>query len=533
MFLPDRFVRGTCPKCDAENQYGDQCETCNSPYHQTELKNSSCAVCGKPPVVRKTRHAFFKLSDFADRIEAWLDKSVDQKIANELRSKWLEPGLRDWDFTRDGPYFGFEVPGEEGLYFYVWWDAPIGYLASLETLCVKRGEDIHEHWLSGKNEIVHFIGKDIAYHHGIYWPAMLMGAGFPLPRLNIHGFLTINGSKMSKSRGTSISGRTYLKHLDPQYLRYYYACKLGPGAIDIDLNLDDLEARINSDLVGKLANLPSRSAPMLKKKLGGRLGTIPEDAKPLMDELKKSSEEIALSYNKVRFSDVTRKICLLADEVNRYIDAKKPWIQVKEDPEGARETITLTLNATRILAIYLKPILPAFASKIEKLLGTGELSWKDINADLENVEIGKFEHLVERVNPKKVKAMVEETRKSGEKPPVRKKEASKACTFDEFMKVDLRVARVLEAMDVEGADKLLKLVVDIGEKRKLTIFAGIKTAYKPEELEGRLVTVVANLEPRKMKYGVSEGMLLASGEGGKDIRVVFADDGAVPGQRVR
>jgi len=533
MFLPDRFVRGVCPKCGAEEQYGDQCEICNAPYSQSDLKDPQCAICGDTPVMKGTRHAFFKLSEFEDRIKEWVNTHVCKEIANELKSKWLEPGLRDWDFTRDKPYFGFEVPDSDGLYFYVWWDAPIGYFASLSALCEQRGQDMNTHWLSGKAETFHFIGKDIAYHHGVYWPAMLMGAGLPLPTLKVHGFLTVNGAKMSKSRGTFINAKTYLKYLDPQYLRYYYACKIGPDPVDIDLNLEDLTARINADLVGKLANLPSRSAPMVKKRLDGKLGLIPDDAKELIANIKGAATKIAAHYDNVEFSEVTRKICLLADQVNRYIDARKPWQEIKENPEAARETHTVTLNATRILSIYLKPIIPEFSAKIEELLNCGDLTWDDIDKDLENREINKFKRLAERIDPKKVAAMVEDTKQ--ETAPVAKKEAEKieTCSIDDFMKVDLRVGCVLEADYVEGADKLLRLVVDLGGDDKRNIFAGIRSAYKPEDLIGRKVVVAANLAPRKMKFGVSEGMVLAAGPGGKDIYVVSPDEGAEPGQQVR
>ena len=532
MFLPDRFVRGVCPKCGAENQYGDQCEVCNAPYRQSELKDPRCALCGRPPVVRETRHAFFKLSHFADALDRWMETSVNPEIARELRSKWLTPGLRDWDFTRDAPYFGFPVPGEQDLFFYVWWDAPIGYYASLQKYCEVHGQDLREHWLSGDAEVVHFIGKDIAYHHGIYWPAMLLGAGYPLPKLKVHGFLTVNGAKMSKSRGTFINARTFRKHLDPQYLRYYYACKISPDATDIDLNLEDLEARINADLVGKLANLPSRSASMLGKKLEGMMGRIPEEGRPVLDKIRAAADEIAAAYERVAFGEVTRRICALADEVNRYIDEKKPWLQVKDDPEAARATHTVTLNATRLLSIYLKPILPAFSRSVEALLGEEDLAWADLDRDLEARSIARFKHLVERVDPKKVKAMVEETRAAAQAAAPAGAEGGSTVTFEEFMKVDLRVGRVLEADPVEGADKLLKLTVDLGEEKPRTVFAGIKTAYTPESLKGRLVVVAANLQPRKMKFGLSEGMVLASGEGGRDIHVVFPDEGAKPGQRV-
>lgn len=540
MFLPDRFVKGTCPKCGAEGQYGDHCEVCNAPYHQTELLDPKCTICGNTPIPKTTQHAFFTLSAFGDRINDWLEDHINPEIRNELRSKWIEPGLRDWDFTRDAPYFGFQVPGHEGLYFYVWWDAPIGYYASLRNYCNMHKLDMREDWLKEDTEVMHFIGKDIAYHHGIYWPAMLMGAGYPLPRVRIHGFLTVDGAKMSKSRGTFINASTFRKHLDPQYLRYYFACKIGPNSADLDLSFQDLEARINSDLVGKIANLPSRSATMIKKKLNGKLGKIPEEAKGLIDELKNAGDEIAAHYENLEYSEVTKKICALADKVNVYIDNKKPWDQIKNEPEAARETHTVTLNATRILGIYLKPILPGMVAKIEKLLNTGELKWQDIPNDLEEVEIGKFKHLIQRVDPKKVDAMILETKEGAAPPKEEKKKKAKKekdeapgfCSIDDFMKVELTVARITEANSVEGADKLLQLTVDIGKGETRNVFAGIKSAYNAEDLVGRLVVVCTNLAPRKMKFGVSEGMALAAGEGGKEIFLLSPDEGAEPGQRI-
>jgi len=535
MFLPDRLIRGTCPKCGAEDQYGDQCEVCNAPYSPTELQDARCSLCGGSPVIKPSRHAFFKLSDFREVLEEWIDKSMNLEIVHELRSKWLEPGLRDWDFTRDAPYFGFEVPGHEGLYFYVWWDAPIGYYASLSRYLTERGSSL-ERWLTDDVEIHHFIGKDIAYHHGIYWPAMLAGAGFRLPRLRIHGFLTVNGFKMSKSRGTFINARTYLNHLDPQFLRYYYACKLGSDSVDIDLNLSDFTTRVNADLVGKLVNIPSRSAQMLHKKLDGVLGPITDQGRAVLDQLTGAAERIALLYEGCEFSRVTREICSLADVVNRHIDEQKPWSLVKEDPEAARSVLSLALNATRILTIYLKPILPRFAGQIENLLNTGELGWNDVARELPaGHAINAFERLADRVEQAKVDALVEETRSAFEQnaapSPLDEDPLAPECTFDEFMKVDLRVAEVVEASLVDGADRLLSLTVDLGGKQR-HVFAGIRSAYAPQDLEGRLVVVAANLKPRKMKFGLSEGMVLAAGPGGQEIFVVSPDSGAKPGMRI-
>jgi methionyl-tRNA synthetase len=537
MFLPDRLIRGTCPRCGAEDQYGDQCEKCNSPYSPTDLKDAACSICGAAPVIRKSRHAFFKLGDFHDVLDKWIGRNVNPEIARELRSKWLEPGLRDWDFTRDAPYFGFEVPDHDDLYFYVWWDAPIGYYASLTRYLTERGESL-DTWLTDDVEIHHFIGKDVAYHHGIYWPAMLSGAGYRLPRLHVHGFLTVNGLKMSKSRGTFINAKTYLKLLDPQHLRYYYACKMGRDSVDIDLNLDDFVTRVNADLVGKLANIPSRSAQMLLKKLDGKTGRVTEEGRVVLDRLREAADRIVEFFEGGEFSHVTREVCTLADEVNRHFDEKKPWQLVKDDPEAARDVLTFALNATLILSIYLKPILPRFVSEIENLLGTGELTWADLDRSIEGGEINNFNHLVGRVDGKKVKTMVEDTKDAGEngeagkkKTPLDEEPLEKECTIDDFMRVDLRVGKIVEASFVEGASRLLGLKVDIGGQVR-NVFAGIRSAYDPKDLVGRLVVVAANLKPRKMKFGLSEGMVLAAGPGGEDIFVTSPDSGAKPGMRV-
>ncbi len=537
MFLPDRLIRGTCPKCGAPEQYGDQCEECNAPYSQTDLKDPQCAICGGVPVVRKSRHAFFHLDHFKDLLDSWLESSINPEIARELRSKWIEPGLREWDFTRDAPYFGFEVPGHDGLYFYVWWDAPIGYYASLVKYCEAQGTTLEE-WLTDDVEIHHFIGKDIGYHHGIYWPSMLAGADFKLPRVRIHGFLTVDGRKMSKSRGTFINARTYAKHLDPQYLRYYFACKLSAGPVDIDLNLEDFIQRVNADLVGKLANIPSRSAQPLKKKLGGMLGRVPDDGREILDSLRTAADTMADLFENLEFARVTREICALADRVNRYIDDKKPWALVKDDPETARSVFTFALNATRILSIYLKPIVPRFAEGVEKILGTGPLVWSDLDRTLEEQPIGEFSHLVSRVDKKKVEAMIDETKSEAggaaeekEETQLDREPLEAECSFEEFMKIDLRIGKVLEAEVVEGADRLLRLEIDIGGQTRQVI-AGIRSAYNPDDLKGRHVVVAANLKPRKMKFGLSEGMVLAAGPGEKEIFVISPDEGAEPGMRV-
>jgi len=543
MFLPDRFIRGRCPKCGAADQYGDACEACHATYSPTELEEARCSVCGGPPERRSSTHYFFRLADFTAELREWLGGGrVHAQAANKLQ-EWFAAGLRDWDISRDAPYFGFAIPGETDKYFYVWLDAPIGYMASCRNWCARHGRRFEEYWGDPGARIVHFIGKDITYFHALFWPAMLMGAGFRTPdRLQIHGFLTVNGEKMSKSRGTFLRAATYLKHLDPQYLRYYYACKLGSGMEDIDLNLGDFALRINSDLVGKLANLASRSAPMAGKQLGGRLGRLDEEARELLGALRSGAGAIAADYEACEYAAVVRRVCGLADEVNRYVDRRKPWHAVKDDPEHARGTLTAALNAVRVLALYLKPILPRFAERLERLLRIEPLRWSDLAAELEEHEIGEYERLIERVDPEKVAAMVEESKAeaagegqagagAGGRGAAAAEPLASEITFEEFMKVDLRVAEVVKAEVVEGADKLLRLELDLGGARR-TVIAAIRQAYSCESLVGRKMVLAANLQARKMKFGVSEGMILAAGSGGKDVQAVTVDAGAQPGQRV-
>jgi len=538
MFLPDRFIRGTCPRCGAADQYGDSCEQCHATYTPIELKEARCSVCGNGPVRRKSKHYFFQLSDFTEQLTKWIGAGhVHQQVQNKLQ-EWFDQGLRDWDISRDAPYFGFLIPGETDKYFYVWLDAPIGYMASTVNYCQRNGLDFRDYWCNPDVEIHHFIGKDITYFHALFWPAMLMGAGFSTPtNLAIHGFLTVNGEKMSKSRGTFISAAKYLEHLDPQYLRYYYACKLGPGTEDIDLNLDDFVSRVNSDLVGNIVNLASRSAQMLEKNLGGRIGRLSDEAKVLLSHMGSPAEALAQEFEGRCYAAAVRRICGLADEVNRYLDDRKPWTAIKTDAEHARETLTCALNAVRILTIYLKPILPVFASAIEKLLCIEPLNWSDVGDVLEDHKMGSFERLMERVDKKKVDAMVEESRPCGassespaETSQSQMEPIAQQISFDDFMKVDLRVARVVSAELVEGADKLLRLEMDLGGEKR-TVLAGIRQAYEPQQLIGKLMIMAANLAPRKMKFGVSEGMILAAGPGGKEIFALTVDSGAKPGQR--
>ena len=540
MWLPDRYIKGTCPRCKAPDQYGDSCDVCASHYQTTELIDPVSTVSGNPPVMRNSTHYFFRLSDYQQELkELFAAGYVQESVRNKL-DEWFEMGLKDWDISRDGPYFGFKIPGEDDKYFYVWLDAPIGYMASAKNYCDRNGLDFEQMWNSGEYEICHFIGKDIMYFHALFWPALLLSANLRTPnKLFVHGFLTVNGQKMSKSKGTFIKAATYLKHLDPQYLRYYYASKLSGDVGDIDLSFEDFVNRVNSDLVGKLANLASRSGPMLTKKLDGKLGTLDDKGRTLVDELIAAKDEITAGYESLNYAAAIRRIAALADVCNKYVEEQQPWATIKTDEEGTRTALTAILNAVKVLAIYLKPVMPVFAGKIEQFLAVDPLTFADVETVLENHQINDFVRLIERIEKEKVEAMVEESKQQGpaqaDAPtePVNQLDEPLAdeCTIDDFMKVDLRVARIVSAANVEGADKLLQLTLDIGGIER-NVFAGISKAYKPEELVGRLVVCVANLKPRKMKFGLSEGMVCASGPGGAEVFVISPDTGAKPGQRV-
>ena len=546
MFLPDRFIKGECPKCGAKDQYGDNCETCGASYSPSELKNPYSVVSGAKPIDKESEHYFFRLGDFEAMLKAWTRGGhVQKEVANKL-DEWFEAGLQEWDISRDAPYFGFEMPDHPGKYFYVWLDAPIGYMASFRNLCDRTpGLDFDTFWdRDSTAELYNFIGKDIVYFHTLFWPAMLHGADFRTPSaVFVHGFLTVDGAKMSKSRGTFIKARTYLDHLDPEYLRYYFAAKLGAGVDDIDLSLEDFTARVNADLVGKVVNIASRCAGFVSKRFAGRLSaTVAEPA--LMEEFVAAGPSIAGAYENREYSRAVREIMALADVANRYIDERKPWVIAKEAGRDGelQDVCSMGLNLFRLLIGYLRPILPGTAEKAESFLRIAPLDWEALAWPLVDHTIGTFEPLMTRVDPKRVEGMLEaskedlakrDTGQPAQAPgPLDADPIATAIPYDDFAKVDLRIARIVTASPVEGADKLLQLTLDLGGETR-NVFAGIKSAYAPGDLEGRLTVMVANLAPRKMRFGTSEGMVLAAGPGGKDIFLLNPDSGAQPGMRVK
>ncbi|MCW9055856.1 MAG: methionine--tRNA ligase, partial [Gammaproteobacteria bacterium] len=541
MFLPDRFVKGTCPKCGADDQYGDNCEACGATYSPTELKNPKSAVSGATPVEKDSEQFFFKLADFQDFLEQWLDAGHTQtEIANKQK-EWFEDGLQDWDISRNAPYWGFEIPDAPGKYFYVWMDAPMGYMASFKNLCDKKGMDFDAYWgKDSKAQVVHFIGKDIARFHTLFWPAVLHGAGFRTPSsVYCHGFLTVDGQKMSKSRGTFIMARTYLENLKPEYLRYYYAAKLSSGVDDIDLNLEDFQQRVNSDLVGKVVNIASRCAGFIKKKFNGKLSAkLPSPS--LHQELVDAGDRIAEHFEHREFSHAVREIMALADRANQYIDEQEPWVKIKQEgmEQEVQDACTQGINMFRILTIYLKAILPETSEKAEAFLNCGSLQWSDLNKPLLDHEINKFKPLMTRIEKEQTEKMINDSKEnltSSSTPatgPLVDDPITSEIEFDDFAKVDLRIAKIIKAEHVEGADKLLQLTLDLGGETR-NVFAGIKSAYSPEDLEGKLTVMVANLKPRKMRFGMSEGMVLAAGPGGKDLWILNPDEGAQAGMKVK
>jgi len=532
MFLPDRFVKGTCPKCGATGQYGDSCDKCGSTYGAEELGSPVCTTCGATPVVKDSEHLYFELEPQHDYLEKWIPEHTTSDVSNKLL-EWFKEPLRGWCISRDAPYFGFEIPGYKDKFFYVWVDAPIGYIASLKNWCEKncRGDL----WNDPSVELYHFIGKDIIRFHCLFWPGMLHAAGFKGPnKVFVHGFLTVNGEKMSKSKGTFVNARTYLDHLPAEALRYYYAAKLGGTTDDMDLNLSDFVQRVNSDLVGKITNIASRGAQMLQKKLEGRLGALDAEGRELLEKCRAASETISRFYEERRFNQVVVEICRLADAANEYFDRREPWKTVKTDAEMTRTTLTAALNAFRIIAIYLKPILPAYADKAMALFGETEWTWDSVKAAKEGCSLGGYEYLASRIDAKQVDEMIaaatvkpaDSGEVAHESRASKNKGAAKASVpsasplkqvieFSDFEKLDLRIGVVESCEIVPKSAKLLKFVLDAGSLGKRTIFSGIRGAYPdPEKLVGKEVVFVANLAPRKMSVGVSEGMILFAGEPG-------------------
>ncbi|GAB1079904.1 methionine--tRNA ligase [Shewanella algae] len=542
MFLPDRFVKGTCPKCKSEDQYGDNCDACGATYSPTELINPRSAVSGATPVMKETEHFFFDLPAFETMLKEWTHSgSLQSEMANKL-DEWFEQGLQQWDITRDAPYFGFEIPDAPGKYFYVWLDAPVGYMGSFKNLCDKRPElSFDEFWnVDSKAEVYHFIGKDIVYFHSLFWPAMLKGAGYRQPSsVYAHGYVTVNGAKMSKSKGTFIKARTYLDHLDPEYLRYYYAAKLSSRIDDLDLNLEDFAARVNSDLVGKLVNLASRTAGFIVKRFDAKLAKVEDNC--LAESFLAKQELIAELYEGREYGKAMREIMALADVANAYVADEAPWQLVKNEETLARahQVCSVALNLFRILVTYLKPVLPRLAADVEAFLKL-ELSWSGLALDMAGHQINPFKPMMQRIELDKVNAMVEASKESlkatEDTPkasgPLADDPISPTIEFDDFAKLDLRIALIKKAEHVPEANKLLKLQLDLGGETR-QVFAGIKSAYAPEDLEGKLTVMVANLAPRKMRFGLSEGMVLAAGPGGKDLWVLEPHEGAQPGMRVK
>ena len=535
MFLPDRYLRGECPSCGADDQYGDSCVACGATYSPSELINARSIVSDRPPVTRESEHKFFKLGEFESLLKTWMQASnLDRGARNKL-AEWFKEGLKDWDITRDEPYFGFEVPGEKGKYFYVWLDAPVGYMASFKNLCGsgEQAESRFERYFGPHSdaELYHFIGKDILYFHTLFWPAVLLGAGMRTPSsVFVHGFLTVDGQKMSKSRGTFITAADYLAaDMNPEYLRYYYAAKLGPGLDDLDLQLEDFAARINSDLVGKLVNIASRCASFIQKGFDNRLGNALHDP-ALYDEFAAQREKIGEYYESRSYSKAMRAIMALADRANVWINEHKPW-ELAKDPDKQGElhaVVTQGVNLFRVLMTYIAPVLPRITTQAEAFLRS-DLSWHEVDKPLLGQRIENFKALAGRVSLKALKALVEGNRgQAAEAGSVR----AEPIDIDEFLRTDLRVARIAKAERVTGASRLLRLTLDDGGKGR-TVFAGIAGAYAPAILVGRKVVLVANLKPRKMRFGVSEGMVLAAGEGESSVFLLSPDEGAEPGMRVR
>ena len=548
VFLADRFVQGTCPKCGKEDQYGDSCDGCGATYNARDLVDPRSTLTGSTPSVKSADHLFIQIEQLHDFLEEWTQSGehLQLEVANYLKGHFLHEPLLDWDISRPAPYFGFEIPDAPGNYWFVWFDAPIGYMASTQQYCEKTGDDFERWWKDPDTEVHHFIGKDITYFHTLFWPAMLKVAGFNLPtKVHIHGFLTVDGRKMSKRDGTFVKAATYLNHLDPEYLRYFYCSKLGNGVDDLDLNLDDFIAKVNSDLVGKVVNLASRTAKFISEI--GLSAAYPDDG-GLFESAAAAGDQIADAYENCEFNKAMRLIMELADQANPFVENSQPWV-LRKDPAKQQElqdVCTIALNLFRQLVVYLSPVLPELTGKANELFGVEISDWNDSQSPITGSQIAKFKHMMQRVDIKDVEAMIDETKDEAaaeetqsaanehqdSDQPLKDEPLAEECTIDDFVKVDLRVARIVAAQHVEGADRLLQLTLSLGGDEIRNVFAGIKSAYEPEELIGRLVVCVANLQPRKMRFGVSEGMITAAGPGGSDVFLLAPDSGAQPGQRV-
>ena len=539
LFLADRYVKGTCPKCKTDDQYGDNCEVCGATYSPVDLINPVSVISGATPIEKESVHYFFKLPEFTDFLKQWVNSGTVQKEAANKLGEWLDSGLQEWDISRDAPYFGFEIPDAPGKYFYVWLDAPIGYMASFKNLCEREAIDFDHFWeKDSSTELYHFIGKDIVNFHALFWPAMLKSANYRTPtKVCVHGFVTVNGKKMSKSRGTFINARCYLDHLNPEYLRYYYASKLSGSVEDIDLNLEDFIQKVNSDLVGKVVNIASRCAKFVTNGNNGILSSTIEN-QALWNQVSGAKDSIANHYENRDFSKAIREIMALADLANEYIAAKEPW-KLNKDPDQqqkVQDICSLGINMFRVILTYLKPVLPSMAEAGETFLNDS-LTWGSVNQPLVKHQINPFTPLMQRIEKERVDAMVEASKQELPKAidpiisgPLADEPLADEISFDDFIKVDLRVALIVKAEHVEGADKLLQLTLDIGGETR-QVFSGIKSSYDPQSLEGRLTVMVANLAPRKMRFGMSEGMVLAAADK-KGIYLLEPDSGAQPGQRV-
>ena len=541
LFLADRYIKGTCPKCKTADQYGDNCEACGATYSPADLIDPKSAVSGATPIEKVSTHYFFTLPDFEQFLRDWTTgDSLQKEISNKL-GEWLEAGLQDWDISRDSPYFGFEIPDAPGKYFYVWLDAPIGYMASFQNYCDRSGLNFDDYWgADSKAELYHFIGKDIINFHGLFWPAMLHSAGYRKPNaIFAHGFITVNGKKMSKSRGTFIMASTYLEHLDPEYLRYYYAAKLSASIDDIDLNLEDFVQRVNSDLVGKVVNIASRSAKFITKGRDGVMSPTLANAE-LWQQAVTKGEEISELYEQREYSKAIREIMALADTTNEYFDGQEPWKLAKEagKEQLVVDVASLCINLFRLIMIYLQPVLPITAEKASSFLNA-DLNWNKELTPLLNHQINPFQALMTRIDKDNVAAMVTASQQGQAevpkpaKKPTRPKQSSSTIGFEDFEKIDLRIVEIIAAEHVQGADKLLQLTLSLGDDGIKKVFSGIKHAYAPEDLVGKLTVMVANLEPRKMKFGMSEGMVLAAGPGGNDLWLLEPHEGAKPGMKVK